>query len=113
MAATGPAEESKGTQYYDCCAAQLLPPLILARMAELAARNALRQEYLGGGRKPDRRRELQVQGREDSDTAILFTISNHIPNRYVLSFHPLNPHPGFHAIALKLPDAYRPAGGGS
>jgi hypothetical protein len=39
---TGPPEESKGTQYFDC-AAQLAPPLILARMAELAVRNLLRK----------------------------------------------------------------------
>jgi hypothetical protein len=32
----------------------------------------------------------------------LFTISNHVPNRYVLSFHPQSPHPGFHGIELKL-----------
>jgi hypothetical protein len=32
------------------------------------------------------------------------TISNHVPNRYVLSFHPQRPHPGYHAIALRLKD---------
>ena len=34
----------------------------------------------------------------------LMTISNHVPNRYVLSFHPQAPHPGFHAIELRLKD---------
>ena len=34
----------------------------------------------------------------------LQTISNHIPNRYVLSFQPQSPHAGFHAIALSLPN---------
>jgi len=34
----------------------------------------------------------------------LATISNHIPNRYVLSFQPQSPHPGLHAISLRLPD---------
>jgi hypothetical protein len=33
----------------------------------------------------------------------LATISNHIPNRYVLSFQPQSPHPGFHALALRVP----------
>ena len=33
----------------------------------------------------------------------LVTISNHLPNRYLLSFHPLAPHPGLHRIALSLP----------
>ena len=32
----------------------------------------------------------------------LFTISNHIPNRYVLSFHPQSPHPGLHSVTLQL-----------
>ena len=34
----------------------------------------------------------------------LITISNHVPNRYVLSFQPQAPHPGFHAVELKLKD---------
>jgi hypothetical protein len=33
----------------------------------------------------------------------LQTISNHIPNRYILSFQPHSPHPGFHAISLTVP----------
>jgi len=32
----------------------------------------------------------------------LLTISNHVPNRYVLSFQPQFPHAGFHAVELKL-----------
>jgi hypothetical protein len=34
----------------------------------------------------------------------LLTISNHIPNRYVLSFQPQSPHPGLHTIDLHLKD---------
>jgi hypothetical protein len=34
----------------------------------------------------------------------LATISNHIPNRYVLSFQPQSPHPGLHVISLSLPN---------
>src|SRR5271170_1651260 len=34
----------------------------------------------------------------------LATISNHIPNRYILSFQPQSPHPGLHVIGLTLPD---------
>jgi hypothetical protein len=95
-----PAEESKGTQYYDCFA-ELLPPLRLAKIAEIAARNALRKNVsesvakLTGGEafKFSTAKQLQRD---------LFTLSNHIPNRYVLSFHPQNPHPGLHAISLTL-----------
>jgi hypothetical protein len=32
------------------------------------------------------------------------TISHHLPNRYLLSFYPAAPHPGFHAIGLRLKD---------
>jgi hypothetical protein len=32
------------------------------------------------------------------------TIANHMPNRYMLSFQPRSPHPGFHSIALRLRD---------
>jgi hypothetical protein len=43
---------------------------------------------------------------EDSRSLVsgLLTISNHVPNRYVLSFQPQSPHPGFHAIELRLRD---------
>jgi hypothetical protein len=27
-----------------------------------------------------------------------------LPNRYILSFQPKNPHPGIHALTLQLPD---------
>jgi hypothetical protein len=41
---------------------------------------------------------------EDSRSLVrgLMTISNHVPNRYVLSFQPQSPHPGFHTIELHL-----------
>jgi VWFA-related protein len=96
----GPAEESKASQYYDC-AAQLAPPLILVRMAEIAARNALRKNIsesvasLTGG-ESFKFKDVKTLDRD------LFTIANHIPNRYILSFHPENPHPGLHAVSLKL-----------
>jgi hypothetical protein len=32
----------------------------------------------------------------------LETISNHVPNRYILTFHPQAPHPGLHAVSLRL-----------
>jgi hypothetical protein len=32
----------------------------------------------------------------------LETISNHVPNRYMLTFHPQAPHPGLHAVTLRL-----------
>ncbi len=32
----------------------------------------------------------------------MLTVSNHVPNRYVLSFRPEAPHPGMHTLKLNL-----------
>jgi hypothetical protein len=34
----------------------------------------------------------------------LMAIGNHLPNRYILSFHPQAPHSGLHVLTLRLPD---------
>jgi VWFA-related protein len=92
--------ETRGSQDLNCVE-ELLPPLRLAHMAEIAARNALRHNisesvaHLTGGEY------FQFKNVKTLDRD-LFTISNHIPNRYVLSFHPQSPSPGFHSITLKL-----------
>ena len=31
-------------------------------------------------------------------------IAHHLPNRYVLTFHPQAPHLGLHSIAVRVPD---------
>jgi hypothetical protein len=95
-----PPPETRATQNFDC-AAQLLPPLRLAKMAEIAARNALRRNT------PESVAELtggEYYKFKDAKTLErdLITLSNHVPNRYVLSFRPQQPHPGFHSITLKL-----------
>jgi VWFA-related protein len=95
-----PPPDSKALQDYDCFA-ELLPPLRLAKIAEIIAGNALRRNLsssvarLTGGEyyKFSNVKNLQRD---------LLTISNHIPNRYTLSFHPQNPVPGFHTITLQL-----------
>jgi hypothetical protein len=96
------ATHSKTVQAYDCLT-QLAPPLALAKIAAILITDGLHRNVpetvarLTGGeyfRLTDRRsleRGLQ-------------TIANHLPNRYVLSFHPPSPHPGFHAIELRLPN---------
>jgi VWFA-related protein len=95
-----PPPDSKSLQTFDCFA-ELLPPLRLAKIAEIMAGNALRRNIsasvarLTGGEyyKFSNLKNLQRD---------LLTISNHIPNRYTLTFHPLNPAPGFHSITLQL-----------
>jgi VWFA-related protein len=97
-----PPKESAGSQDLNC-AEELLPPLRLAHIAEIAMRNALRKNisesvaHLTGGESFKFKNVKTL----DHD---LFTIANHIPNRYVLSFVPQSPTPGFHWIVLKLRD---------
>jgi VWFA-related protein len=91
---------NKVIQAYDCLT-QLLPPLALAKMAAIAATDGLKRNvpesvaHLTGGEYF----KLTDAKNLERDLA---TISNHIPNRYVLSFQPQSPHPGLHAISLQL-----------
>ena len=88
------------------CASDLLPPLRLARMAFLTARNGLKRNVpesvarLTGG-------EYFAFKDATTLTRHLITISSDVPNYYVLSFRPQSPHPGLHALELSLKD--RPA----
>ena len=96
------ATTNKGVQFYDCLT-QLLPPLALAKMAAIRVSDAKKRNVpatvaeLTGG---------EYFKFEDSRSLVsgLLTISNHVPNRYVLSFQPQSPHSGFHAVELKLKD---------
>jgi VWFA-related protein len=93
--------KSVGSQAYDCLA-MLAPPLRLAQMAFVAARDSLSKNVpetvarLTGGEY------FKLTNAKSLDRD-LQTISNHIPNRYILSFQPHSPHPGFHAISLTVP----------
>jgi VWFA-related protein len=96
------AHGKRGVQALDC-ASDLLPPLRLARMAFLAARDGFRRNV------PES--VAQLTGGEyfafkDATTLSrhLITISNDVPNYYVLSFRPQSPQPGLHALELRLKD---------
>jgi len=90
------------SRLYDC-AGQLLPPLLLARTAAIAAVDGLQRNipetvaHLTGG-------EYFKLTDARSLANSLQSISNTLPNRYVLSFQPLSPRPGPHAIGLRLKD---------
>ena len=93
------ATNNKVIQAYDCLT-QLLPPLALAKMAAIATDGLKRNvpetvAHLTGGEYF----KLTDAKNLERDLA---TISNHSPNRYVLSFQPQSPHPGLHAISLQL-----------
>jgi len=96
------ATHNKVIQAYDCLT-QLAPPLALAKMAAIDATDSLRRNIpetvarLTGG-------EYFKLTDEKSLERSLETISNHLPNRYILSFQPRSPHPGFHVLNLKAPE---------
>jgi VWFA-related protein len=96
------ATQNKGVQAYDCLSL-LAPPLRLAKALAVAAFDGFQRNTpetvarLTGGEY------FKLTSAKSLDRD-LHTISNHLPNRYVLSFQPQSPHPGLHAIALSLPD---------
>jgi hypothetical protein len=96
------ARGKRNVQALDC-ASDLLPPLRLPRMAFIAARDGLERNV------PES--VAQMTGGEyfafkDATTLQrhLVTISNDVPNYYVVSFHPLSSEPGIHALELRLKD---------
>ena len=82
------------------CISQLAPPLRLATMTFLAARNALRTKtaesiaQLAGGEF------FHFHDARDLKAGLI-TLSNDVPNYYVLSFHPTAPTPGLHALHVE------------
>ena len=91
-----------GKQVLDCIS-QLAPPLRLATMTFLTARNALRTNtaeslaQLAGGEF------FHFHDAKDLKTGMI-ALSNDIPNYYVLSFQPANPTPGMHVLHVATKD---------
>jgi VWFA-related protein len=83
------------------CVSQLAPPLRLATMAFLSARGALRAKtaesiaQLAGGESFHFRSSKDLR-------AGLISLSNDVPNYYVLSFRPTTPSPGLHALHVEM-----------
>ncbi len=96
------SDTNRAAQTWECLS-ELAPPLRAAKMAVLLTMNGLRRNvpesvaHLTGG-------EYFHFGNARSLESSLLTISNHVPNRYVLSFQPQSPHPGLHVIELRLKD---------
>jgi VWFA-related protein len=95
-------KKSVAEQDYDCLS-QLLPPLALAKMAFVAAVSAMKRDVpetvarLTGG---EFFRFKDGKGLERE----MHELSNHVPNRYMLSFTPQQAHAGLHTLALTLKD---------
>jgi hypothetical protein len=83
------------------CISQLAPPVRLATMGFLAARDALRKNtaasiaQLTGGEFFHFRKAKDLK-------AGLVAVSNDVPNFYVLNFRPTAPTPGLHALHLEI-----------
>jgi VWFA-related protein len=94
--------EAKGKfeKTYDCIGL-LAPPLRVAKLATLLAVSAMRRNasetvaHLTGGEYYSFKDRKSLQKN-------MLTVSNHVPNRYVLSFRPEAPHPGMHTLKLQL-----------
>jgi VWFA-related protein len=85
------------------CAGDLLPPIEWARLAFRAAHDKVSRNVpqtvarLTGG-------EYFVFKNQVTLTRDLLSISNDIPNYYVLTFRPHTPEPGFHSLKLSVRD---------
>ena len=85
------------------CLGLLAPPLRAARLAVLSTAYGLERSTsetvarLTGG-------EYFAFKDTRSFMRGLYTLSNHLPNRYMLSFRPASPHLGFHSVQLRLID---------
>lgn len=85
------------------CVSMLAPPLRLATMAFLVARDSLRKNAaetvanLTGGQYMRFRNAKDVKQN-------LIQLSHDVPNYYVLSFQPKEPTPGIHALKLQMKD---------
>jgi VWFA-related protein len=85
------------------CISQLAPPVRLATMAFLTARNSLRNKTaesiaeLAGGEF------FRFHNAKDL-RANLIAVSNDVPNYYVLSFRPTSVTPGLHALHVETRD---------
>ncbi len=85
------------------CVSQLAPPLRLATMTFLTARNALRNKtaesiaQLAGGEF------FHFHNAKDLKAGLI-TLSNDLPNYYVLSFRPSSLTPGLHALHVSAKD---------
>jgi VWFA-related protein len=85
------------------CAGVLLPPLLLAKAAMVAAMNGFRKNVPETVARVSGGEYFKFSG-EKALEQDLARLSNHVGNRYMLSFHPQSPHAGFHAIGVTTKD---------
>lgn len=85
------------------CISQLAPPVRLATMTFLAARNALRTKTAESVAQLTGGEYFHFHNAKDLK-ANLITVSNDVPNYYVLSFRPTSSTPGLHVLHVETKD---------
>ena len=85
------------------CISQLAPPLRLATMAFLTARNALRTNTAESVAQLTGGEFFHFHDAKDLKTGLI-KFSNDVPNYYVLNFRPTSLTPGLHALHLEIKD---------
>jgi VWFA-related protein len=85
------------------CISQLAPPLRLATMTFLTARNALRTNTAESIARLNGGEFFHFHDAEDLKAGLI-AVSNDVPNYYVLSFRPTSLSPGLHALHLLIKD---------
>jgi VWFA-related protein len=90
------------SRLYDC-AGQLMPPLLLARVAAIAAADGLKRNVPETVAKLTGGEYFKLTNAKSLERS-LSVITNHLPNRYMLSFQPASPEAGLHHLSLQLRD---------
>jgi VWFA-related protein len=85
------------------CLSQLAPPIRLATMTFIAARNSLRTNTAESLAQLTGGEFFPFHDAKDLKAGLI-ALSNDIPNYYVLSFQPANPTPGLHALHVATKD---------
>jgi VWFA-related protein len=97
-----PSEQNRLEQAYECFSL-LAPPLRLAKVASILAKEALRYNVPESVAQLTGGEYFRFTDARSLERGVL-AISHHLPNRYVLSYHPTAPHAGFHTIGLRMND---------
>jgi VWFA-related protein len=85
------------------CLSDLAPPIRLATMAFVTARNALRTNTAESIAQLTGGEYFHFHNAKDLKAGLV-KMSSDVPNYYVLSFHPTSLTPGLHALHLELKD---------
>jgi len=85
------------------CLSELAPPIRLATMAFVSARNALRTNTAESIAQLTGGEFFHFKNIKDLKAGLV-SVSNDVPNYYVLSFRPTSLTPGLHALHLEIRD---------